>query len=131
MKTEDLKPGMYVISEDVANPKADRRKSSRNFGAQSVWAKGTRVVVTEGLYGELRIHPPQIYSHLGVSGRNGHPMNNPAFETLAAALKPAKQTHREWVQVHVSCPDRILVKLLEAGRITRQDVLDAKKVEEK
>lgn len=132
MKMSELRPGMYKIMLDVKNPKADGRKSKRDFCSLPVWQKGTRVVVTGGLWEELRIRPPAGYAHLGVAGRrDGDGCNNhPGFAALVTALWPVDQTHREWVEVNVRCPDRVLVKLLETRKISRQDVLKAKNQKE-
>lgn len=125
MKIEDLKPGMYEIAQDVVNPQADRRKSGRDFAAQPTWPKGKRVCVTQDWEFKARftIFLPGGYQHLGVTGHKGGSHNHHGFDALVAALRPVEQTHREWVQIEVQCPDRVLVKLLDAGKITREDVL--------
>jgi hypothetical protein len=126
VKIEDLKPGMYVVGADVDNPKADRRKS-RNLSAAPKWMKGLRVVVSEDWELKGLFTVAQIGVFNGVQGRRGGRMNHPGFEALIAALEPVEWTTGEWVQVHINCPNRVLVRLLDGGKITRQDVLNARK----
>lgn len=129
MKTEDMKPGMYEITVDVVNPKPDRRKSDRNFSALPMWRKGLRVCI-EIEESENKLHPNRVtifraggYSHMGVTGRENGTMNHPGFAALVAALKPVEWTNLEWVKINAKCSDRILVELLDARKITREDVL--------
>lgn len=129
MKIEDLKPGMYEISKDVVNPKADRRKSDRDFASQKEWLKGKRVCVTKEA-SDSPLHPdrfticrPGGYTHLGVTGRNGGTYNHPGFDALIAALRPVEWTDHEWVEVHINNGNWILELLLKSGKITRDDIL--------
>jgi hypothetical protein len=128
MKIEDMKPGMYEISEDVVNPKSDRRKTDRNFSALPQWRKGLRVCV-EIEKANNKLHPNRVtifraggYSFYGVTGRENGEYNHPGFDALVAALRPVEWTDAEWIKVHVNNGNFILERLLESKKITREDI---------
>lgn len=128
MKIEDLKPGMYEITRDVQNPKADRRKSDRDFSALPMWRKGLRVCVLIEA-SENKLHPSRAtiflaggYSFMGVTGRENGTHTHPGFDALVAALQPVEWTEHEWVEVHVNNGKWVLEELLKAGKVTRADV---------
>lgn len=128
MKTEDLKPGMYEITQDIKNPKADRRKSDRDFSALPMWRKGLRVCV-EIEVSENKLHPNRAtifragdYSFHGVTGRENGEHNHPGFDALVAALQPVEWTEHEWVEAHVNNGKWVLEELLKAGKVTKGDI---------
>lgn len=133
MKIADMKPGMYVLSENVKNPKPDRRAAARNFAMLPEWRKGLRVCVHID-EPENKLHPNRItvfrasgYSFHGVTGRDNGNYNHPGFDALIAALRPAEWTDSEWLEIHVINDKLVLEKLLASGKITREDVLAAEK----
>lgn len=132
MKIADMKPGMYVLSETVKNPKPDRRAADSNFAKLPEWRKGLRVCV--GIEEpENKLHPNRItvfraggYSFHGVTGRDHGNYNHPGFDALIAALRPAEWTDSEWLEVHVISGKSVLENLLASGKITREDILGSK-----
>lgn len=127
MHIEDLKFGMYELYEDVKNPKADRRKASRNFSAAPVWQKGKRVCVKAAdfdhpdLWNVFRVGG---YEHDGVRGRKNGQYNHPGFGALISALLPVEWTEQEWVAVNVNNGNCVLEDLLKSGKISRKDILE-------
>ena len=92
------------------------------------WEKGLRVCV-QIEESENRLHPNRAtifrasgYSFYGVTGRENGELNHSGFDALVAALQPVEWTDEEWVHVHVSNGDHVLVRLLESGKITREDI---------
>jgi hypothetical protein len=132
MKTDDMKTGMYVVTEDVKNPKPDRRAADRNFSAWVTWRKGQRVYVEEDaeFKGSFRIYPVNYYAHLGVAGRAGSEHRHPGFDALVAALSPVEYTDKEWVDIHVNAGNFVIAELLKQGKVTREDVLAAERATE-
>lgn len=122
-----LEEGIYEISADVPNPKADRRTAKRNFSAWEVWPKGMRVMVTPDLDNPdlVTVHPPNGYQHLGVKGRQGGNFNHPGWEALVASLKPVEMTPLEWVKAKVPVHADVLAQLLSDGRLSKGDIEDA------
>lgn len=127
MNIEDMKTGMHVVTEDVKNPKPDRRTADRNFSAWVMWKKGQRVYVEEDaeFKGSFRIYPVNFYAHLGVAGRKGSEHRHPGFDALVAALSPVEYTHKEFVDIHVNAGNFVIAELLKRGKITREDVMAA------
>jgi len=127
MNLKELVPGMYEISVDVKNPKADRRKSTRNFSSWAVWPKGKRVRVVEDFEhkGLFTVFPPNGYEHCGVRGRHGGKFAHPGLEALVAALRPVEMTDLEWVRAFMSA-EEILVQLLKMKKLTRADLVEVR-----
>lgn len=82
MEMKDLKPGLYVIRENVKNPKPDRRRNT--FQDSPVWTLGTRVAVRAHYTGA----PDCIYV-FGDYSSNEVTHNHPGWAALVAALEPA------------------------------------------
>ncbi len=124
MKVEELKPGMYVISKSVKNPKPDRRHADRNFAKKEIWEKGKRVCVTEDyeIAGNFKIFQLSGWAHDGVNGRKNGSYNHPGFEDLVAVLTPVEWTSEEWVRARVNNGNYILERLLDSKKITREDI---------
>lgn len=124
MKIEELKPGMYVISKNVKNPKPDRRHADRNFEKKEIWEKGMRVCVMEDyeFVGNFKIFHLSGWAHNGVIGRRGGSHNHPGFEALVDALTPVEWTSEEWVRSRINNGNYILERLLDSKKITKEDI---------
>lgn len=128
MNLKELVPGMYEIAVDVKNPKADRRRATRDFASWVVWPKGKRVRVVADLdHADLfTIFLPNGHEHLGVRGRQGGRMNHPGLEALVAALQPVEMTDLERIRFHLPAHDRILAHFLKTKKLTWADLEEAR-----
>lgn len=106
--------GMYILTEDVPNPGADRR--SKDWDKASTFPKGSRYHLEENveLKGLFGIRKLGKYGFL-------YPKSK-AFEALALHLQPIAATPRELLQIHSIYCEGALAQLLEDGVVTFDQV---------
>lgn len=119
-----LTKGLYVLSDEVKNPKPDRR-TSRDFERATAWPRGLRIYykpARDGMVGELRCNE---YTYRG--NINCHTDNKKVWEALMAKMVPAPDTlgnlfaERKGASSDVDA-EYLLAMLVDAGKITVADV---------
>lgn len=88
-----MKPGVYVLTRDVENPKSDARHR-HDWRKAKVWLKGTRFFVRLGHYGETIV--PEIHTgrwtYMTLFIRDGHSeYDSTAPAALLDALEPVAE----------------------------------------
>lgn len=140
--THGIKPGHYILRNDVVNPKPDKR-TRRDFQHDTTWSKGLRIQVKENrdhhtITDEDGNKRRVDYSWLYLVPYNSHysgyyhgiTENDEflRFEALAAALEPAEDgvsLAREAADDYVSFAefiDELIGKGDSTPRITTEDV---------
>lgn len=124
-----LPVGFYVLTEDVRNPKPDRRFKSNVVIRGKVLPKGMRIQVTEYPIDETRYRKEMW--HYGTGDTLSNSDDNPQVQLVAPLLKPVDLVLGHLIN-NQHPAKAILAVLLESGKITLEDVrltcatLDAK-----
>ncbi len=139
----NLKPGFYELSEDVANPKPDRRYNTwdlSNWPYIPVIPKGTRFVVAHVNTIDWEDHPADPPLEIrNLDGRFsksiGEYFRNEGglFQLVAAKLVPTKRTLKTFLVEHhweLHNAEVILSELINNGKVMYEDVGEAIKVVE-
>lgn len=122
-----LEPGVYILTEDVQNPKPDRR--SKDWDKLPVWKKGTVLFQQHRKdYTEFVVPGKLIARYM----REGFFPSDPQYQDLARAcvrIEPEKPSAVliEQDQVYfrgVSASD-VLDALFRAGKVSLDDVREA------
>lgn len=115
---EALEPGFYVLTQDVTNPKPDRRYKNYLLGREVVKA-GLRVQVTQHPIDETR-YRKELRAFGGETIPNEAQMC-PLAEAIAPHLAPAEPHLGQLINSNHPA-NGILAVLLEQGKITLDDV---------
>jgi hypothetical protein len=123
-----MKPGTYILTRNVENPKPDRRQR-HDWRAKVTWEAGVKFAVAEyqppvGKTSALLMRPARgggsaVYAHEN------------SFKVLAEALSPVEETVVDWLRRESVNPPlealSILGKLAERGKISLVDVQEISK----
>jgi hypothetical protein len=109
----DLKPGMYQLRVDVKNPQADRRKTRE-------WA--SEVTLKAGMRLRLRVCP-DLAPRFEVLGQYGSvSRHSPLGEAILGAADPVEPTVKESLLIRDVWASDVLVRLVESGIVTLEQV---------
>lgn len=122
----NLASGLYVLSEDVDNPQADRRYK-RQIDRIPVWKKGTRFFVHDGNDQIVpRIDSPSLYGNLCC-----HTHNAEVWKALAEKLVPAQRTIGNMMRIakedYLADGWDILAIMVDQGKLTLDEIEEAAK----
>lgn len=130
------KPGIYIITRDVENPRGDKRVR-REFKRDPVWPKGTRLIVKEWSTSDpdctrLEAYPLGRYSTDGFMldyyERTGEAERAQVDALLAPGvleLEPPSLESALAIRGDLRRYDVLLDRLIAMGKITIADVLAA------
>jgi hypothetical protein len=146
-----MKAGYYKLTQDVRNPKPDRR-SKRRLDAAEVWPAGTIVFITDRREGVLRQAENAAGERLGLKVEDIAEQGEIRFNDNTQVLYTLEDT--DWVRQHPECiqgngiltacepatktlgqvlkqsdwnADALLALLIDTGKITLEDVDALKK----
>lgn len=114
-ETEELTPGIYVLTEDVTNPRPDGRKSA--WWCRKVFRKGKEFVLRadQDIPGRLEFSPFPSQGHVPQTVNPKKP--RPMFATVAAILPHLERrdpaTVRELLSVLDERADYVLKLLVD------------------
>jgi hypothetical protein len=112
--------GVYELARDVANSRPDRR--SKHIDSLAVWKAGMRLIVADGMI------------RSGGSAHGALTPRHPCWGAIVAALVPSVETVATVFETDhgvamssmaAPTPIRVIQRLVDAGKITLDDVRGA------
>ena len=136
MKIESRKTEQRVLKSDVKNPHPDRR--CKDLLSAPVIPAGTKIEVkswveayetSEGdqrlFRSEVHVHPESRQNHQDKYAAVRKDHRGLFHSRLLDASELVEESMSDWLRINeIACTD-VLVRLLEKGRLTKQDVQDA------